>query len=275
MVGRPELVAGVTLSGVLSVFLRPLMGKVPLVGGVELSFANPPKVDLDLSGLGGNIADIPGIDGAVRKVINDLIASVIVTPSRVVVPLAAEPEIDVTRMRSPRPEGVLRISVLQVQVADCRDAGARQWEAYARIRVGNESKKVGPAAPSGQGRLCWREGGQDFILYAMEQQVQIEVMTHDPLGAPSPLAATLSMPARRLVERTGLGPVVMKLEPVAGRRRSGLDDEAGVVIQVDWLLLGEALGGPPVGGPHGYLLGMKIDSCSGLPDTGIACVSGG
>ena len=43
------------------------MGKIPIVGGVQLFFFSPQKLDFDLLGL-GNFVDLPLIKDTIRKV---------------------------------------------------------------------------------------------------------------------------------------------------------------------------------------------------------------
>ena len=41
-----------TLSGTLIVYVRPMLSRVPFIGGMEIAFGNRPRVELQFSGIG-------------------------------------------------------------------------------------------------------------------------------------------------------------------------------------------------------------------------------
>jgi len=75
--------ASLDVAGTLSVLLRPLHGEAPpFFGGVEVLFTNPPVMNLDFKGI-GNLADLPGVYGTARRIIDEAIAGAVVMPNRI------------------------------------------------------------------------------------------------------------------------------------------------------------------------------------------------
>lgn len=79
-------VKAIKLGGRLSIIMQPLIPIMPVVGAIQAGFINPPTVDLDFTGI-ANIADVSLLRGGIRKVINNVIASLFVLPNRFLVPI--------------------------------------------------------------------------------------------------------------------------------------------------------------------------------------------
>ena len=54
-------IAGFTFIGNLFMWFRPIMGEIPIVGGVSFGFVNPPSIELDWENGFGNVANITGM----------------------------------------------------------------------------------------------------------------------------------------------------------------------------------------------------------------------
>lgn len=67
--------------GRLACILKPLTDALPVVGAVQYYFIDPPKVQLDFTGL-AQVADTSMVSGTIRKVIDDVIAGLVVLPHR-------------------------------------------------------------------------------------------------------------------------------------------------------------------------------------------------
>lgn len=84
----------ITLSGRLQVIARPLSNVLPCMNAVQVAFVNPPKVELDFTGL-ANLADVnlsfAGVGLDVKKlvmgIVDDIMAQTMVLPTRMVTPL--------------------------------------------------------------------------------------------------------------------------------------------------------------------------------------------
>ncbi len=51
-------------------FFRPLIGDIPLIGGVQLYFLRQPEVEFDLGGA-ANVLEIPGLSGLLKSAVDD------------------------------------------------------------------------------------------------------------------------------------------------------------------------------------------------------------
>uniref|UniRef100_A0A1I7TEW1 FTH domain-containing protein n=2 Tax=Caenorhabditis tropicalis TaxID=1561998 RepID=A0A1I7TEW1_9PELO len=77
-----------------------------------------PKMDFNLTGM-GEMVELPGLIDAIRSVINSQIAALCVLPNEIVVPLA--PDVDVTKLYFPEPDGVVRLKVIEARNLENRD----------------------------------------------------------------------------------------------------------------------------------------------------------
>uniref|UniRef100_A0A3P9LA53 Extended synaptotagmin-like protein 1b n=1 Tax=Oryzias latipes TaxID=8090 RepID=A0A3P9LA53_ORYLA len=93
-------VKGIQLHGMMRVILEPLIGDVPIVGAVTMFFIRRPKLDINWTGL-TNLFDIPGVNAKSDSMIMDAIASFLVLPNRLVVPLV--PDLHLAQLRCPLP----------------------------------------------------------------------------------------------------------------------------------------------------------------------------
>uniref|UniRef100_A0A674N3T3 Extended synaptotagmin 1 n=1 Tax=Takifugu rubripes TaxID=31033 RepID=A0A674N3T3_TAKRU len=133
-------VKGVQLHGKLRVILEPLIGNIPLVGAVTMFFIRRPKLDINWTGL-TNLLDIPGLSAMSDTMIMDAIASQLVLPNRLTVPLVAD--LHVAQLRSPLPRGVVRIHLLEAEDLTAKDTVIKglidgKSDPYAVLRVGTQ-----------------------------------------------------------------------------------------------------------------------------------------
>uniref|UniRef100_A0A8D3D7I5 C2 domain-containing protein n=1 Tax=Scophthalmus maximus TaxID=52904 RepID=A0A8D3D7I5_SCOMX len=127
-------VKGIQLHGMMRVILEPLIGDVPIVGAVSMFFIRRPKLDINWTGLTNIVMS--------DSMIMDAIASFLVLPNRLVVPLVAG--LHVAQLRSPLPRGVVRIHLLEAQNLAAKDnyvkgVMAGLSDPYAILRVGPQS----------------------------------------------------------------------------------------------------------------------------------------
>ncbi|KAM7401977.1 hypothetical protein PAMP_017254 [Pampus punctatissimus] len=134
-------VKGIQLHGMMRVILEPLIGDVPIVGAVTMFFIQRPKLDINWTGL-TNLLDIPGLNVMSDSMIMDAIASFLVLPNRLVVPLV--PGLHVAQLRSPLPRGVVRIHLLEAKNLAAKDNYVKGVmsglsDPYAILRVGPQT----------------------------------------------------------------------------------------------------------------------------------------
>nr|AAC34394.1 unknown [Takifugu rubripes] len=173
-------VKGVQLHGKLRVILEPLIGNIPLVGAVTMFFIRRPKLDINWTGL-TNLLDIPGLSAMSDTMIMDAIASQLVLPNRLTVPLVAD--LHVAQLRSPLPRGVVRIHLLEAEDLTAKDTVIKglidgKSDPYAVLRVGTQiftshhiDSNLNPQ---------WREMYEVIVHEVPGQELEVEVFDKDP-----------------------------------------------------------------------------------------------
>ncbi|XP_041801678.1 extended synaptotagmin-1 [Chelmon rostratus] len=173
-------VKGVQLHGKLRVILEPLIGDVPLIGAITMFFIRRPKLDINWTGL-TNLLDIPGLNAMSDTMIMDAIASHLVLPNRLTVPLVAD--LHVAQLRSPLPRGVVRIHLLEAEDLTAKDTVIKglidgKSDPYAVLRVGTQiftshhvDSNLNPQ---------WREMYEVIVHEVPGQELEVEVFDKDP-----------------------------------------------------------------------------------------------
>ncbi|XP_062271705.1 extended synaptotagmin-1 [Scomber scombrus] len=172
-------VKGIQLHGMMRVILEPLIGDVPIVGAVSMFFIRRPKLDINWTGM-TNLLDIPGLNVMSDSMIMDAIASFLVLPNRLVVPLV--PGLHVAQLRCPLPRGVVRIHLLEAQSLAAKDnyvkgVMAGLSDPYAILRVGPQtftSKHIDNTdSPK------WGEMYEVIVHEVPGQELEVEVYDKD------------------------------------------------------------------------------------------------
>lgn len=94
-------------SGRLTVLLRPLIPSLPLIGAVQAAMITHPEFDMDFTGV-ADFADFGPVEKIVRKVLRNVIASMLVLPNRFMYKLSDT--IDFFDVYDP-PAGVIAIAI--------------------------------------------------------------------------------------------------------------------------------------------------------------------
>ncbi|XP_031566724.1 extended synaptotagmin-2-A-like isoform X2 [Actinia tenebrosa] len=164
------------LRGTLRVILSPLIPTSPLVGGVSVFFLNRPDIDFDLTNL-LNILDIPGLSDIIRGAIDDVVASFVVLPNRITVPLT---DIDPYTLKFPLPDGVLRIHVIEAKDLVKKDIGVFKKgssDPYAVITVGAQTFKTETKEETLNPK--WDEVFEVFVDNSQGQKIKIQLFDKD------------------------------------------------------------------------------------------------
>lgn len=54
--------------------MKPLISTMPLIGGVQYFFLNPPSLDFNLIGV-ADVLDMPGLADLIRRIVQEQIAA--------------------------------------------------------------------------------------------------------------------------------------------------------------------------------------------------------
>ncbi|XP_028261685.1 extended synaptotagmin-1-like isoform X2 [Parambassis ranga] len=173
-------VKGMQLHGMMRVILEPLIGDVPIVGAVTMFFIRRPKLDINWTGL-TNLLDIPGLNVMSDSMIMDAIASFLVLPNRLVVPLV--PGLHVSHLRSPLPRGVVRIHLLEAQNLAAKDnyvkgVMAGLSDPYTILRMGPQTFTSQHFDNTDSPK--WNEMYEVIVHEVPGQELEVEVYDKDP-----------------------------------------------------------------------------------------------
>ena len=139
----------VMLSGRLQVIAKPLSTVFPCMDAVQFAFINPPKVELDFTGL-ANVADfnlqvagvsVMDIHGMVRGVVDDILGQSLVLPNRCVAPLLEN--LEYWNVYCPPYKGLTRVRLhsgrgFQIQKSNRPFGKDDIPDVYVKIRLGVE-----------------------------------------------------------------------------------------------------------------------------------------
>jgi len=174
-------VKSLSFQGDLVMHLAPLIASRPVIGGIRAYFIDPPEVDVEFSNMAA-LAHLPGIAGIVRGLIASTLASKVVLPNVVGIPLATEEQgVPASTFAAPTPIGLVRATVLRA-----KDLTGKDWhlfrkstsDAYVRIAIADQSwhspvvkNSVNPEWSSGN--------SQDFVVVDKEQTLDVGIFDED------------------------------------------------------------------------------------------------
>uniref|UniRef100_A0A672MSU9 Extended synaptotagmin-1-like n=1 Tax=Sinocyclocheilus grahami TaxID=75366 RepID=A0A672MSU9_SINGR len=173
-------VKGIQLHGMMRVILEPLIGDVPIVGAVTMFFIQRPKLTINWTGL-TNLLDVPGLNVMSDTMIMDAIASFLVLPNRLTVPLVAD--LHVAQLRCPLPRGVVRIHLLEADGLASKDNYVKgvmvsMSDPYALLRVGPQTFKSRHLDNTLNPK--WDEMYEVIAHEVPGQELEVEVFDKDP-----------------------------------------------------------------------------------------------
>ncbi|XP_053153668.1 extended synaptotagmin-1 isoform X2 [Hemicordylus capensis] len=174
-------VKGMQLHGMLRVILEPLIGDVPIVGALTMFFIRRPTLDINWTGM-TNLLDIPGLSSLSDTMIMDSIASFLVLPNRLLIPLVPDLH-DAAELRSPIPRGVVRVHLIEAKDVQSKDKYIKgmiegKSDPYAVVRVGTQvftSKVIDEDL-----NPKWNETYEFIVHEVPGQELEVELFDKDP-----------------------------------------------------------------------------------------------
>nr|XP_032522132.1 extended synaptotagmin-2-B isoform X5 [Danaus plexippus plexippus]XP_032522221.1 extended synaptotagmin-2-B isoform X5 [Danaus plexippus plexippus] len=166
------------IHGMVRVVMKPLISKMPLVGGLQVFFLNNPSIDFNLVGA-ADVLDMPGFSDILRRCIVEQISRMMVLPNKL--PIKLSDEIPTVDLRMPEPEGVLRIHLVQAQNLMKKDVsmlGKGKSDPYAIITVGAQQWKTKHIDNNINPR--WEFWCEAIISSRKSQVLQCELWDWDP-----------------------------------------------------------------------------------------------
>lgn len=179
---KPPITAGVKglkLQGMMRVILEPLIGQAPLVGGVTFFFIRRPTLQINWTGM-TNLLDTPAFSSLSEDTIMDIIASLMVLPNRMCIPLIDQVKVD--QMRFPLPRGVVRVHLLEARDLVAKDTYMMgmvkgKSDPYVTLRVGTRFHKSKTIKENLHPK--WNEVYEFVVHEAPGQELEVEVYDED------------------------------------------------------------------------------------------------
>ncbi|KAL4715269.1 hypothetical protein ACJJTC_007851 [Scirpophaga incertulas] len=165
------------IHGMVRVVMKPLITKMPLVGGLQVFFLNNPQIDFNLVGA-ADVLDMPGFSDILRRCIVEQVANMMVLPNKL--PIKLSDEIPTVDLRMPEPEGVLRIHLVQAENLMKKDVsvlGKGKSDPYAIITVGAQQWKTKHIDNNVNPK--WDFWCEARVMQSMGQALEIEVLDKD------------------------------------------------------------------------------------------------
>uniref|UniRef100_A0A670YIU2 Extended synaptotagmin-1 n=1 Tax=Pseudonaja textilis TaxID=8673 RepID=A0A670YIU2_PSETE len=174
-------VKGMQLHGMLRVILEPLIGDVPIVGALTLFFIRRPALDINWTGM-TNLLDIPGLSSLSDTMIMDSIASFLVLPNRLLIPLIPDLH-EAAELRCPVPRGIVRVYLIEAKNVQSKDKYIKgmiegKSDPYAVVRVGTQvftSKVIDENL-----NPKWNEMYEFIVHEVPGQELEVELFDKDP-----------------------------------------------------------------------------------------------
>lgn len=188
------------IRGRVEVLLKPLIDRIPLIGASQVAFINPPTIDYTLTGMAA-VGDQSLIKGTVKRVVEDVLASIAVLPNRVAFKVA--PDTEFFNFVA-KPVGIFRVAALSGMGFPNTDRHVLKQaigqselpDVYLTFRHG--AKVLETDRVDDRSDPVWENQVFDFVLMteSLSQQLQIEaydydVGTDDFLGRQNVLVADL------------------------------------------------------------------------------------
>ncbi|XP_061217817.1 extended synaptotagmin-1, partial [Neopsephotus bourkii] len=174
-------VKGMQLHGTLRIILEPLLGDAPIVGALSMFFIRRPTLDINWTGM-TNLLDIPGLSSVSDSMLMDAIASYLVLPNRLLVPLVPDlPE--AAELRNPVPRGALRVHLRCARGLRSKDRflggllEARS-DPYAELRVGTQGARSRVVRSDLD--PTWDELHEFVVHEVPGQELEVELFDKDP-----------------------------------------------------------------------------------------------
>jgi Ca2+-dependent lipid-binding protein len=131
------------IHGELRLVFKSIISKIPFIGALELFFLRTPTIDFDLTDI-ANIIEIPGLHQLLMLSLERILETFLVIPNRLII--AFMNDIDINQLKFPKPDGVLRIDIIEAKNLPKLDYSLiipkQSIDAYVTINIGQYKFKT-------------------------------------------------------------------------------------------------------------------------------------
>jgi len=169
-------VKSIKMNGRMIFTLRPLTNELPIVSAIQYGFVNTPELELDFTGL-ASIADFAVIEKTIRKIIQDILSSMMVLPNSMVYKM--DPACDFREVYKP-PKSIARITCVNGRgfVVQKSTLGKDDIpDVYCLVKLGSESQWRSSTIKDDLSPV-WNES-KDFLLSHTDQILTVDAWDED------------------------------------------------------------------------------------------------
>lgn len=161
--GQQMGVSNFQLKGRLVVEVPQMLPAPPFLNGVSAYFANPPEVCMEWVGM-LKILHVSVLNRLITQVIHQKLGEICVLPNRIAVPLAQQERADLFRLKRPRPQGLMRVKLIEAEKLRASDVGllVSSSDPYVKLALGSQewrsvtkSKSLSPK---------WTDQSTEFLV---------------------------------------------------------------------------------------------------------------
>ncbi|KAF7264968.1 hypothetical protein GWI33_021796 [Rhynchophorus ferrugineus] len=157
----------------IRVILKPILYKLPIVGGMQMFFLNIPDIHFELEG----ITSIPGFSYFARQKIEELINKKLVFPNKITKRFSKS--VDAVELKSIEAEGILRVHVFEARDLEKKDVTGKS-DPYAVLNVGAQEQKT--KVINRELNPQWDHYCEFIILDPEVQQLHFKLFDQDELS---------------------------------------------------------------------------------------------
>ncbi len=169
-------VSDVQFEGKMRVVLQPLVGFIPIVGGVQVYFLQKPLINFELGGA-ASILDLPGLNGLLMDAIQDQVEAQLILPNKISVILSDK--VSAEELRMPRPVGVLLVRLVEAKSLLQTDT-IGSISPYAQISLGGAEHKSSLGIGTNP---SWSDKDMEFPVEVPDsEELQLLLQDKDMIG---------------------------------------------------------------------------------------------
>ena len=131
------------IHGELRLVFKSIVSKIPFIGALELFFLRTPTIDFNLTDI-ANIIEIPELHRLLHLALERILETLVVIPNRLII--AFMNDIDINQLRFPKPDGILRIDIIEAKNLPKHDYSIllprHSIDAFVMINIGQYKFKT-------------------------------------------------------------------------------------------------------------------------------------
>ena len=202
--------------GHIRVTMSPLLDSIPVVGGVHISFLQPPSISYEVSSFGANPLLVPGLESWMASFISEQVMNPFTYPDGYTIDVSSLLGIERSGDPQMQPQGILCCTVKSAAGVPKTDFFGL-CDPYVKVFL-KQSEKNSTTVKSNSLSPVWDETFE-FMVYDMEHQsLHLQLFDSEALRQDD-LIGTVSIPLGSLEFDSDIADIVVPLNMTVGRRK--------------------------------------------------------